>query len=66
MIENSIVLQWLKSYVHGLREGLGDSDEEWERGAIWALGRVENHLIYLITFFTSKEFDNGNNQGRED
>lgn len=66
MTENSIVLQGLKSYVHGLREGLGDSDEEWERGAIWALGRVENHLIYLITFYTSKEFENGNNQSRED
>ena len=66
MTENSIVFQGLKSYVHGLREGLGDSDEEWERGAIWALGRVENHLIYLITFYTSKEFDNGNNQSRED
>lgn len=66
MTENSIVLQGLKSYVCGLKEGLGESDEEWERGAIWALGRVENHLIYLITFYTSKEFDNGNNQSRED
>ncbi len=66
MTKTSDELQWLKSYVVGLRDGLGESDEEWERGAIWALERVEKHLIYLITFYTSKEFDNGNNQGRED
>lgn len=66
MTENSVVLQWLKSYVSGLKEGLGESDEEWERGAIWALEKVENHLIHLIAFHKSKEFKDGNNQSRED
>lgn len=57
MTENSVVLQWLKSYVCGLKEGLVDSDEEWERGAVWALERVENHLVFLATYYKTKELE---------
>lgn len=68
MGEDKALLQWLRSYINGLNEGIGqtDYDEDWFRGARWALDKVENHLVHLIYFQKQKGSDNGDNQGRED
>ena len=65
MIEAKDYLQWIKSYINGMRKGMGRYDflkDDWSKGALWALEKVDEHIAAISTFISLNE---GKNNGRE-
>ena len=52
MIDAMTSLQWLKSYIRGLRDGLGETEfeEDWLRGATWAINKLDDQINVLAGY----------------
>lgn len=48
-------LQWVKSYITGLKEPFqnDDPEDQFNKGVLWAAERIENHLTAIIEFISN-------------